>query len=204
MAASTGISVPIVCTRTPFADSGSPSIRRMAEKATQTFLQGTPVQVDVAGGTGFIIACPVMNNAATALVAGISVGPGSNLTVSGTPKTLNTGFSVQNQPNAVVIPIGAPIVDGNTGFYLASDTNEFIGVMGDSANDALAVLAQAQVGAIFGLFKDPGNSFWYVDHNVTTVGTGACVEIIKLIDAIGTLHGRVLFRFTKAAQQLQS
>lgn len=204
MAASTGISQPFVVSRTPFADSGAPAIRRMAEKATQTFLQGTPVQVDVAGGTGFIIACPVMNSVATAIIAGMSHEPGANLSSSGVAKTLNTGFNVQNQTSAVVIPIGAPINDGTTGFVLASDTSEFIGIMGDSANDALAVLAQAHVGAIFGLFKDPGNSFWYVDHNVTTAAGGACVEIIKLIDAVGTLHGRVLFRVTKAAQQLQS
>lgn len=203
MPATSGFAQPIVVQRTPFLDSGAPPIRRMAEKNGQTYLQGTPVQVDVAGATGFIIACPAIVSVATANVAGISLEPGANLTTSGTAQTQNTGFKVQNQPSAVVIPIGAPINDGLTGFVLANDTAEFVGIMGDSANDTLAVLAQAQLApAIFGLTKDAGNNFWYVDHNITTTAGGACLEILKLIDPVGTLHGRVLFRFLKAAQQL--
>lgn len=203
MAASSGIAQPIVHARTPFGGSAVVAIRRLAEKSGQTYLQGTPVQVDVAGGTGFVIANPAITNAATAIIAGFSLEPGANLTTSGVAKTLTTGFAVQNQTAAVVIPIGAPINDGTTGLALATDANEFIGVVGNSNTAANATLAQTMVGAIFGLTKDAGNNFWYVDNFITTTGTGACVEILQLIDPVGTLNGRVLFRVTKAAQQLQ-
>jgi hypothetical protein len=173
----------------------------VAEKASQTFLQGTPVQVDVAGATGFLIACPAMTSVATAIIAGISQENGHNLGVSGVAQTLSTGQIPPNQPNAVVIPVGAPPNDGTSGFWVADPVTEFIGVFGDSADNTLAVLAQAQKAAIFGLFKDPGNSFWYVDHNVTTAAGGACVEIVDFFSPIGTLNGLVIFRVTRAAQQ---
>jgi hypothetical protein len=203
MAASTGIAIPITPRRIGTNAAGIAQVNRSAEKATQTFLQGTPVQFDVAGATGFIIACPAMTSVATALMAGFSVEPGSNLSTSGVAKTQNLTQVPPNQPNAVITPLGAPINDGTVGFAVADNTTEFIGVLGDSSNNALAVLAQVQVGAIFGLFKDPGNSFWYVDHNVTTVAGGACVVITALVDAIGKLNGRVMFKVLDAVQQLQ-
>jgi hypothetical protein len=94
------------------------------------------------------------------------------------------------------------MVDGTIGFAVADDITTFIGVYGDSVTAANAVLAQAQVGAIRGLTKDAGNNFWYVDNAITTTVGGACVEIISLVSAIGTLNGLVEFRVTKVAQQL--
>jgi hypothetical protein len=176
----------------------------MAEKNGQTFLQGTPVQVDLAGATGFIIANPAITSVATAIVVGISTEPGSNLTTSGVAKTLITGFNVQGQASAAIIPVGAPVNDGTIGILLASDANEFIGIYGDSTTAANATLAQAQVGSIRGLVKDAGNNFWYIANDLVTLATGACVEITKLIDAVGQLNGRVQFRFIRAAQQLQT
>jgi len=85
---------------------------------------------------------------------------------------------------------------------MASDDNIFIGIFGDSSDNTLAVLAQALIGGIFGLTKDAGNNWWYVDNNITTAAGGACVEILALEDAIGTLNGRVRFRVLEAAQQL--
>lgn len=201
MPASTGIARPIIPYRIRNNATGNAPGDRIAEKSGQTFLQGTPVQIDVAGGTGFLIACPAMVSVATAIIAGFSQEPAHNLTVSGVAQTLTTGYKPPNQPSASVIPIGAPPVDGTCGLNVADPTIQFVGVMGDSADNTLAVLAQVQEGAIFGLFKDPGNSFWYVDHNVTSAAGGACVEVVQLIDPIGTLNGRVAFVVTKAAQQ---
>ena len=202
MPATTGKATPIVARQILTGSAGVAQQDSIFEKSGQTYLQGTPVQVDVAGATGFIIACPVMTSVATAIIAGFSTQPGANLTTSGTPQTQNLTQKVPNQTLAVITPIGAPPNDGMAYFTVASDDNNFIGVFGDSSDNTLAVLAQAQVGAIFGLFKDPGTNFWYVDNHVTTTATGACVEILALVDPIGTLNGKVMFRVTRAAQQL--
>jgi hypothetical protein len=202
MAASSGVSRPIFAYRIKNNATGVAEIQRIGEKAGQTFLQGTPVQVDVAGATGFIIANPAIVSVATAIIAGFATEFGHNLAVSGVGVPLNTGQSVPNQTGAVIVPIGAPAVDGTIGFAVANDISTFVGVYGDSNTAANAVLAQVQVGAIRGLTKDAGNNFWYVDNFITTTAAGACVEIISLIDPIGTLNGRVEFRVTHAAQQL--
>jgi hypothetical protein len=202
MAASSGVSRPIYPYRIKTNATGVAQIQRSGEKAGQTFLQGTPVQIDVAGATGFIIANPAIVSVATAIIAGFSSEFGHNLASSGVGVTQATGQGVPNQPSAAVFPIGAVLVDGTIGFAVADDITTFIGVYGDSVTAANAVLAQAQVGAIRGLTKDAGNNFWYVDNAITTTAGGACVEIISLVSAIGTLNGLVEFRVTKVAQQL--
>ena len=204
MAASSGVARPIFPYRIKTNATGVAQGQRMAEKSGQTFVQGTPVQIDVAGATGFIIANPAITSVATAIIAGFSQEPAHNLTTSGVGQTLTTGQAVPNQPSAVIIPPGVPAVDGTVGLWQADEVTTFIGVYGDSNTAANAVLAQAQVGAIRGLTKDlaAGNGFWYVDNFITTTAAGACVEIISLISPIGTLNGLVEFRVTKAAQQL--
>lgn len=211
MAASSGVARPIFPYRIKNNATGVAQYQRILEKAGQTFLQGTPVQIDVAGATGFIIANPAIVSVATAIVAGISGENGHNLATSGVFVPLTTGQQPPNQPSAVVIPIGAPQAGANTtgpigdvGLFVADEITTFIGVYGDSNTAANAVLAQAQVGAIRGLTKDlaAGNGFWYVDNFITTAAAGACVEIISLVDPVGTLNGRVEFKFTRAAQQM--
>jgi len=205
LAASSGIARPIYPYRVKNNATGVAEIQRIGEKSGQTFLQGTPVQIDVAGATGFIIANPAIVSVATAIIAGFSHEFGHNLAVSGVFVAQTTGQGVPNQPSAVVNPIGAVAIDniiGGIGFYVANDIVNFIGTYGDSVTAANAVLAQAQVGAIRGLTKDAGNNFWYIDNAITTTAGGACVEIVSLVDPIGTLNGRVEFRVTHAAQQL--
>lgn len=204
MAASINIARPINPWQVTLSADGVAQGNRIAEKAAQTFLQGTPVQIDVAGATGFIIANPAIVSVATAIIAGFSQEAGHNLAVSGTGSVLTTGQSVPNQPNAAIFPIGAPLSDGTVGLWTADPNTIFVGTYGDGTTAANAVLAQAQVGALRGLIKDAGNNFWYVANDITTAAAGACVEIIALIDAIGTLNGRVAFRVTKAAQQLNT
>jgi hypothetical protein len=174
---------------------------RPKEKASQTFLQGTPVQYDVAGATGFLIACPAITSVATANILGIAVEPASNLTTSGVAQTQNLIYKVPNQPSAVVTPIGAPPNDGTCGVYLAMDQTTFVGLLGNSATAANATLAQNQVGTIMGMTKDATTLFWYIDNNITVASSGACVQIVSLVDPVGTLNGRVEFRVLRAAQQ---
>lgn len=202
MAASSGVAQPIKVWKILGTSAANPTIKRMPEKSGQTYLLGTPVQVDVAGATGFVIACPAMVSVATAIIAGFSEEPGANLSSSGVAKTLTYG-SVQNQSSAVLIPVGAPPNDGTTGFYLASDEIVFIGVLGNSNTAANATVAQADPGKLFGLTKDAGNNYWYIDNFITTAAAGGCVTIFELVDAVGVLNGREAFKVAHACQQLQ-
>lgn len=205
MAATAGFATPIIPYRVVNTEGAQAAVRRYLEKSTQTFLPGTPVQIDVAGATGFLIACPAMTSVATAIIAGFSLEKGHNLTTSGTAPTsgadVNEGSPV-NQPLAVIIPGGAWPSDGSQGVALAADINQFIGIEGGSTTDADGTIAQSQLGSIFGLTKDATTNYWYVDIDKTTAAGGACVEIVGFVDPIGTLHGRVIFRVTQAAQQL--
>ena len=173
--------------------------RRLQEKATQTFKIGTPVMVEVA--SGYLIENPAITDVASAVIAGLAQEPGHDLTTSAVPKTLTYG-SVQNQPSAVLIPVGAPPSDGLCGVDIAADDMVFQGVLGSSVDNPTGVVAQTDLGSIFGLTKDPGNSYWYVDKSKTTAATGACVEITDFIDIVGTVNGKVGFKFTHAAQQM--
>lgn len=209
MPATSGKAQPIYVRQVLTGSAGVAQQNAIAEKATQSFLQGTPVQIDVAGATGFIIACPTISSVATANIAGFSTQPGASLATSGVPKTQNLTQIPPNQPAAVITPIGAPPNDGMSYFSVASDDNIFVGILGDSSDNTLAVLAQDQIGSTptipgYGLTKDGGNGWWYVDLAITTLAGGACVEIKSLIDPIGTLNGRVAFRVLRAAQQLNT
>lgn len=201
MAATIGVATQITPYRVTITGSGTQPTQRLLEKAGQTYQQGTPVQVDVAGATGFVIACPAMTSAATAIIQGISQEPAADLTTSGVAQTQNLNYKVPNQPSAVVTAIGAPPNDGTTGLYIAMDQQTFQGLLGDSTTAASAVLAQNLVNTLAGLTQDATTLFWYVDIAKNTAGTGACVQIVSLIDPVGTLNGRVEFRITKAAQQ---
>jgi hypothetical protein len=173
--------------------------RRLQEKDTQSFKIGTPVMVEVS--SGYLIANPTIHDVATAVIAGFAQEPGHSLTTSAVPKTLTYG-SVQNQPSAVLIPVGAPPSDGLCGVDIAMDEMIFQGVLGDSTDNPSGVVAQTDLGAIFGLTIDPGNAYWYVDKAKTSAATGACVEITDFIDPVGTVNGKVGFKITHAAQQM--
>lgn len=199
MAASSGVAQPIKVWQEQNPGARAPVMRRRLEKATQTFLLGTPVSVEVA--TGFIIATAAITNVATAIIAGFSAESGANLTTSGVAKTLTYG-SVQNQSAAVLIPVGAPPNDGTTGFYQSTDDMIFVGILGNSSTAANATIAQTDLGALFGLTKDAGNNYWYIDNFITATANGACLVITELIDAVGTLNGREAFKVAHAAQQM--
>ena len=199
MPASSSVAQPISPYKVLIGGTAQAVMRRLLEKAAQTFLIGVPVQVEVA--TGFIIECAAITNAATALIAGFASEFANNLTTSGVAKTLTQG-KVQNQSAAFPIPVGAWPNDGTMGLHEAVDSTIFIGVLGGSTTDADGTIAQTMLGAIMGLTKDAGNGFWYVDADKVTVATGACVQITDLIDPVGTLHGRVGFKVLHAAQQL--
>ena len=183
--------IPIIAGQILGSAAAQAGIRRFAEKASQTFLQGVPVIVEVA--TGFIIESPTISGG-TEQIAGVSIEPGNNLDSSGVAQTLNYG-SVQNQSSAVLIPVGAPPNDGKMGVLMATDETVYHGKVRDA--DTITV---TNVGVIFGLTKS-GNNFWEVDLSITSVGSGAVVVITELDDDAGTLGGKVFFKINRANQQ---
>ena len=171
-------------------------IMRISEKSSNTQLIGTPCFVDT---TGFALERTAIDDG-TKVIAGFTVEAAHNLTTSGTKKDLTYG-SVQNQSSAVNIPIGAPISDGTLGFYVASQM-----VLFKAKTDDAHTLAQADIGGVpststFGLTKDGTSNYWFVDTTITAVASGACVEIVELIDPIGTVGGLVAFRVLSIRQQ---
>jgi len=88
------------------------------------------------------------------------------------------------------------------GFYQATEAQQFVGVLGNSNTAANATVAATDLGKMFGLTKDAGNNYWYIDNFITTVANGAVCIINELIDPVGTLNGREAFVVADAAQQL--
>jgi hypothetical protein len=199
MPATIGVATPILSLRVVGSVGAQAPIRRIIEKAAQTFLIGSPVQIDTA--TGAVQACPAITSAATAIIAGFSTENASNLATTGVAKTLTYG-SVQGQPLAQLIPVGAPPNDGTVGFLQALPENVFAGLLGNSNDGTLATLLATDITKIYGLAKDATTGEWYVDKNVTTTAAGACVQITDLMSPVGTLNGRVGFVVLAAAQQI--
>jgi hypothetical protein len=187
--------------------------RALIEEAGQTFLLGVPVQVNATDGGVQIWDGTTL----TAGIAGFSNQPGQNLgtTGAGAPvwfsPVLGPGSSIGNyappgdsaQPLAVITPPMVPISDGTTIFNVAAPTTIFIGTIGTSSGTPAAVATtNQQVGVAYGLTKDTGNNFWYVDVNKT--GGSAAVRIVGLypLDPVGTVGGHVLFIVLPAVAQI--
>jgi hypothetical protein len=210
MAASINIAIPIFSLRVVGTVGAQAPIRRIIEKASQTFLVGTPVQIDT--GTGSVQACPAITSAATAVIAGMSCDYAANLATTGVPQTQNQRGNPPNQPSAVFTAVGAWPNDGTTGFIQALDQNIFVGRLGNSVTAATSVVLVTDLGKLYGLTQDAGNLYWYVDKGITTTAAGACVQITDIggpgtvlnatLDPIGTLNGKVGFVVTAAAQQI--
>ena len=129
MPATTGVATPILSLRVVGTVGAQAPIRRIIEKAAQTFLLGVPVQVDTA--TGSVQACPPITTPATALILGFSCDYGANLAVTGKARTQNQTGNPPNQPQAVFIPVGAWPNDGTTGVIQALPENVFVGKLGN-------------------------------------------------------------------------
>lgn len=185
--------IPIGVRKVTGVNAAFPPTERYDEKETQTFKIGVPVQFSA----GYVQECATIDDASpTDLILGIATEPGNNLTTAGVPKTLTYG-SVQNQASAVLIPVGAPPNDGKMGVILAGPNVEFY-----AATRATHALAATDIGSDFGLTKDGGTGYWFVDTDITAAGDGSCLVVTELIDPVGTLGGRVAFRFANDRFQL--
>jgi hypothetical protein len=185
-------------------------VRAIIEEAGATFLYGMPVQINaVDGGVQLWDGATL-----TAGIAGISVQAAQNLgtTGAGAPAGFapigGVGSSIGNfaanstQPLAVIAPPMTPITDGFNYFAVAAPTTIFRAKLGTGATVTPSATTNQQVGLAFGLTKDTGNNFWYVDINKT--GANAVVRVVGLdpLDPVGTVGGHVLFAILPAAAQL--
>jgi hypothetical protein len=187
------------------------------EEAGQTFVEGTPVQVlstGVGAADGGVAAWDGTTLAAPGGIAGFAIQNANNLGTTGSGQPV--GFSPvtgpgsvignyaanSNQPLAVITPPMVPFSDGTLGYYIALPTTRFVGKLGTSATVTPSATSNAQVGLEFGLTKDTGNNFWYVDINKT--GGSAAVRIVGLspLEAVGTVGGHVIFIILPAVGQI--
>ena len=176
------------------------------EAASQTFIDGTPVELN---GSGYIAAWD--GTTITAGILGICPGVANNLSsnAKGAPAQpygsvgLGAGLtfgSVPNQPSAVNIPRGAPLVDGRQVVELAVPDTWFEAQI-DNASSGTAVTAVTLVGVNYGLTKD-STGHWYVDLNKTGVNAVLVIKQLNPVDPLGTSFGRVWFSFLETSSQL--
>jgi len=200
----------------PYQDLGgavSFPMRATIEEAGQTFLLGTPVQINASDGG--VQAWD--GTTLTAGIAGFAAQPGQNLATtgagapSGFSPILGPGSNVGSyappgdsyQALAVITPPMTPITDGNNIYYVAAPTTLFIGVLGSSSGSPAAVATNNnQVGVAYGLTKEAASGLWYVDTNKT--GANAAVRIVALypLEAAGTVGGHVIFSVLNAVAQI--
>lgn len=172
------------------------------EKAAQTFIDGTPVMLS----TGYIQAWD--GTTTTNGILGICPGVANNLAsnAKGAPSQpygqvqggagLTFG-SVPNQPSAVNIPFGAPLVDGRQVVELAVPDNWFEAQI-DNSSTGTAVTAVTLPGTQAGLTID-SSGHWYVDLFKSGV---LVIKQLNPVDPIGQAFGRVWFTFLPGASQL--
>jgi hypothetical protein len=141
-------------------------MQRINEDAAQTFLGGTPLQINnVTGALKAWDGVTITNG-----IAGIAKEFGANLSVAGTAQDQTFG-SVQNEASAV--NKSRPYFnDGKTGIVLFIPDNVFYAQVGP-----LQVTAQTDIGKQYGMTKDT-DGHWFVDK--TKTGAAAVVVVIAL------------------------
>lgn len=184
----------------------------VVEEAGQTFLYGMPVQIASGDGGAQLWDGTTL----TAGIAGFAAQNAQNLATTGAgapvgfSPVLGPGSNVgsyaanANQSLAVITPPMVPITDGFHYYYIAAPTTVFRARLGTSATVTPVATANNQKGVAYGLTKDTGNNFWYVDTNKT--GANAAVRIVGFdpLDAIGTSGGHVLFVVLPAVAQISA
>jgi len=195
----------------------TPLTQANPEKASQTFLQGVPVQLNA----GYVQKW----DGATynAGILGMSLMPASNLSSNGKgspggfsqvgpPGSSVTYGSVPYQTSAYNVPIDGPMTDGRT-LYEAAVSDTVFEAQYDNSNGTVAAdytPTVTTIGAVLGLTFD-ASGYIYVDGNKSTVGTNTCVQVVGInpIDLVqaGTpntwiANARVRFVVVPAAQQI--
>ena len=188
----------------------APLTDALAEKASQTFKYGTPVQ-DNAGycqaWDGTTISFGILGIAESFglnLASNGKGAPGYPFGPIGPPGAIQTYGFVLNQASAVNIALGTPISDGRTLYVVANQDNVFEAIYDNSGGTVSAdyTPAQTQIGTStgqLGLTVDT-NGFWYVDANKT--GGSAVLQIVGINPLDGFIvNARVRFKFLSASTQ---
>jgi hypothetical protein len=170
--------------------AGLAAIQRVPEAANCVALDGTPIAVS----GGYANAAANFNNNNNQFL-GFSTEYGKNRAANGTAEHLTFGY-VRNQANAELIPVGAPMDDGNIGVLIPKQGDRFMGAL-TSANNS----AQNMVGTVMGLTKD-SNNYWYINPANNNETSGGCIRITELIDAAGTAGGKLEFEVINTRLQL--
>lgn len=161
-------------------------MQRLNEDAAQTFLAGTPLQLNNATGALKAWDGVTVNNG----IAGICKEFGANLTTAGVAQDQTFG-SVQNE--AAAVNKSRPYFnDGKTGIMLAIPDTVFYAQVGPAQ-----VVVPTDIGKQYGITKDV-DGHWFVDR--TKVGAAAVCVIVGF-DAWDTQRG-VLFSFLPGVSQL--
>ena len=191
--------------------NSTPLTDALAEAASQTFVPGTPVEINASGYCAEWDGTTVSNG-----ILGVAESSGQNLASAGagaptapfggiTGKGAISSYgSVPNMPNAYNIALGTPIADGRTLYVEANLDNVFEAMCDNSAGAVAAdwTMTQARLAPgsnQFGLTKD-ANGYWYVDFGKT--GASAVLEVVGVNSLDGLIaNARVRFKFLLAAIQ---
>jgi hypothetical protein len=187
----------------------TPFTSAQPEAAGQTFAFGTPVQLN---GSGFVQAWDGATVAAGILGVAESFGQNLGSAGAGAPVlpfgqitgniAISTYGSVPNQPSGVNIGLGVPVADGRT-LYIEPNQDNVFEAMFDNSNGSVAAdytPVQASIGLTYGMTKDSGGPYWYVDKNKT--GGSAIIQIVGIGPDGFVVNGRVRFVFLTAAVQV--
>lgn len=109
-----------------------------------------------------------------------------------------------NQPSAVINPPMVPMSDGRLRFWTATIGTVFIAKKGTSSTVTPVATSFADRSQQWGLTKDTGNAFWYIDTNKT--GASAVLQVVDIspLEAVGTVGGHLFFVFLPAASQISA
>jgi len=178
-----------------------------AEEAGQTFVEGTPVMFLTAGDGGLAawdgttVAAGIAGFAAENAnnLGALSVLPAPFTPVIGPGSSIGNYAANANQPLATINPPMTPMTPGYLTYNIAAPTTRFIAKLGTSATVTPVATALTQIGVSFGLTKDTGNNYWYVDTNKNNA-----VRIVGIspLEAVGTVGGHVIFVVLNSVAQI--
>lgn len=149
------------------------------EDVSQTYKKGTPLVVTTAGYLGTAV---VANPFSGTGLVGISVNPASNVAAGAADPTTGDSYHLA---------------------YPFDLNKEFVGQLDASSTTVAAgthALAQTDMWARYGITQDATSGLWYINFSDTT---NLFVVVTRAIDPIGTIAGRVGFKwYLKAANTL--
>jgi hypothetical protein len=172
---------------------------------------GTPVQIKAADGglqnwdgttvtngiAGILAELSFNNLASTGAGAPVGFSP-----ILGPGSVVGNYGANPNQPSAVITPPMVPMSDGRLRFWTGAPGTVFIAKKGTSATVTPVATALTDRSQQWGLTKDTGNAFWYVDTNKT--GASAVLQVVDIspLEPVGTVGGHLMFVFLNAAVQI--